>query len=114
MGESAPTTENSAQEHERLPERAPERREPERRDSWGRSAMAGSINLGSLLIGLAIGAALLGTLVVVLRPRPQPAGPTPQDLMALPAMNNEEVWSWVDYRGRERSFVIHRRVRYGD
>jgi hypothetical protein len=28
-----------------------------------------------------------------------------------PVMKNDEIWRWVDYKGREREFVISREVK---
>ena len=34
----------------------------------------------------------------------------PQSIAAPIIMENEESWSWVDYKGRDRQITVHRHV----
>ena len=65
-----------------------------------------------LLVGLTIGAVFGGVVVYTMfNARPAAQQVPPSAFSYVPVVRNEEVWEWVDWKGRKRTITVHREVK---
>jgi len=64
-----------------------------------------------VLVGIPLGIGLLWTFTHPTSKTYSPQKPSHQPASQVPAYVNEETWTWIDWKGRERKITVRRVVK---